>query len=80
MIMKTITWNQQNEEITDEGFFLEGEAAMKADMAMFAAEGAPDTDQAIFVSWEATDRDSADITAMLPDTLIAWMEENDVFF
>lgn len=78
--MPTIAWYQQNEEITGEGVFLEGEAAMRDDMALFADEGAPDTESAEFLSWEAEDRDEAIIEASVSDALFAWMMDpaNDV--
>lgn len=78
--MANVAWYQQNEETTEDGFFLEGEAALRADMALFAADGAPDTESATLVAWEAEDRDEAIIEAAVSDALAAWLRDpaNDV--
>ncbi len=76
--MATVAWYQQNEDTTSEGFLLDNEAALRADMALFAAEGAPDTDAAVLVAWEAEDRDEAIIEATVSDALALWLQNNDV--
>ncbi len=75
-----IAWAQQSEDTDNDGFFLEGEAAFRADMRDFAEWGAPDTESAVFVSHEVEDRDEATITAVVSDALAEWLREKGLCY
>lgn len=73
-----ITWNAQNEETDDDGFYLDGRAFEEAERKELEGMGAPDTDKLVFVKYEVTDRDSAEITADATDAFVAWVRENEM--
>lgn len=75
--MPKVQWEQQNDEVDENGFFLEGEAAFEADRKLFAEWGAPDTEALRFVLWEATDRDAATIVAEATDAFLDWVAEDE---
>jgi hypothetical protein len=65
-------WLTVNEEISPEGFYLEGEAAMAAEREALRAMNAPDVNLIEFQSIVPEDRDSAMVEALVPETFKRW--------
>jgi hypothetical protein len=76
----SIAWLAANEGTTEDGFFLEGEAAIEAEKRELKEAGAPDVDQIEFVSYEPESRDEAMIEAMVTTAFAEWARKELVVY